>query len=121
MNSGAQSILVKNISNSQQDFDNKILSLGNNFTIYKRFMIGEKMDYDKMMFVKSFHKLLCTNNCEIINFIDKKIKGKLKECGVKHKKKPTISDLFKIYQQQVENCSITQVTEDCCDWEKIEW
>ena len=119
MNTGAQSILVKNIDNYKEDFDKKLLDLGENFLIHKRFMIGEKMDYSKMLFVKSFHKLLCTDNCEIINFIDKKIKGKLKECNVKYKKKPTISDLFKIYQQQVENCSLTQITEECCKCFKI--
>lgn len=116
-----QSILEKNLYNYQQEFERILLNIGEDFIIYKRFMIGEKMDFSKMMFVKTFHKLLCTDNCELISWIDKKIKGKLKECGVKHKKKPTVSDLFKIYQQQIENCSITKATEDCCDWEKIEW
>ena len=116
-----QSILVKNLDNYQDSFDNKLRRIGEDFIIHKRFMIGEKMDFNKMMFTKSFHKLLCTDNCELIDWVDKKIKGKLKEKGVKHKSKPTVSDLFKIYQQQVEDCNITEVTKECCDWETTEW
>lgn len=115
-----QSILIQNLSSLQEKFDNKLLEMGHNYSLNRRFMIGEEVNPDEIMFVKSFHKLLCTDNCELIDYIDKKIKGKLAECGVKVKKKPTISDLFKLYQQQVEACSITEAC-GVCDWEKTEW
>ena len=116
-----QSILKNNLESQQRYFESKLLDLGKNFIIHKRFMIGKPVDYNEMMFTKTFYKLLCTDNCELIDWIDKKIKGKLKEEHYKKHKKPTISDLFKIYQQQVEACSITEVTGECCDWEQIEW
>lgn len=115
-----QSVLVKNLESYQEIFDNRLFKIADSYQIYRRFMIGQKMNFSEMMFVKSFHNLLCTDNCELIEWVNKKIKGKLKECGVKHKKKPTISDLFKIYQQQIENCSLTEAA-SCCDWEAIEW
>lgn len=116
-----QSIIDNNIEYQKEYFEKRNLDLGQNFLIYKRFMIGKPVDFNEMMFVKTFHKLLCTDNCELIDWIDKKIKGKLNKIGIKINKKPTISDLFKIYQQQVEACSVTNVTSECCNWEQIKW
>ena len=117
---GEQSILIKKLENYQEEFDEKLLKLGDNYTLKRRFMIGEGVDYERMMHTKTFYKLLCTDNCELIDWIDKKIKGKLKDCKVKIKKRPTISDLFKLYQQKIKACSITKACGDC-GWEEIQW
>ncbi len=119
--SGTQSILVNNLDSQKDYFDRRLLETGRDFMIHKRFMIGKPVNHNELMFIKSFHKLLCTDNCELKDWISKKIQGKLEDCEIKVKKKPTVSDLFKIYQQQVENCSITDVVGECCDWAQIEW
>lgn len=116
-----QSIVINNLENKQDYFERRLLDLGDNLMMNKRFMIGEAVDRGEINFVKSFYKLLCTNNCELIDYVNKKIRGKLQECDVIIDKKPKISDLFKIYQQQVKDCDITEITGDCCNWEQIEW
>lgn len=116
-----QSILNNNIESQREYFLNKNLSLGRDYIVYKRFMLGSPLNFGEMMFVKTMNRLLCTDNCELKDWIFRKIKGKLEDCEIKVKNKPTISDLFKIYQQQVEACSLTEVVNSCCDWEQIEW
>lgn len=114
----AQSILTESIENHQYEFDRKLLDAGDKFTMHKRFMVGTGINIDRMMHIKSFHKLLCTDNCELIDFINKKIKGEIKDCDMKGKLK--ISDLYKKYEEVNGGCSITEACSGC-NWEVIEW
>ena len=63
-----------------------------------------------------FNKLLCTDNCDLITFVNKKIKGKLKDCKEKNLK---ISEIFKKYQKENSDCSIEKILDECIG--KIEW
>lgn len=116
--SGAQSILVKNIDNYQQEFDNKILSYGEDYSLYRRFMIGEGLNYEKMMHAKMFHRILCTDNCNLKNYIWDKINGRLKD---KCDKRDKISTLLKKYREKCKKrcCSDSEAIRKCVG--KIEW
>lgn len=43
----------------------------------KYFLIGEKIDNKEQMFSQVMLELLCTENCELINYINDKLNGKL--------------------------------------------
>lgn len=47
----------------------------------KYFLIGEKVNKKEQMFSQVMLELLCTENCELINYINDKLSGKLSvEC-----------------------------------------
>lgn len=83
----AQSILTKNIENYQEKFNNQILEIGNSYSMFRRFNIGEGLDYNKMNYTKMMSKIVCTDNSELVNYMQKKILGELEECGIKVKDK----------------------------------
>lgn len=61
----------------------------------KYFLIGEKINKKEQMFSQVMLELLCTENCELINYINNKLNGKLPvECKPvkKHEKKKDCDD-----------------------------
>lgn len=112
----AQSILINNIENKRDYFQSRLLQLGDNLIMNKRFMIGEKVDRDEMNFVESFYSMLCTDNCELKDYINKKIQGKL---GCDYNKDTKISDSIRQYHNKIKACPITEVIVDCCSLKQL--
>lgn len=79
---------TKNIINLDREnylkkSENMLLSLSDKYFFKKRFLLGEGLDRNKVIFYMQMNESLYTTNCEMIKFIDNKIKGKLKkECRV---------------------------------------
>lgn len=82
-----QSILVKNIENYQDIFNDEMLNIGKSYSLYRRFNIGSSIDFNKMNYTRMLNKIVCTDNSELKNYIQKKITGSLEECGIKVKDK----------------------------------
>lgn len=51
----------------------------------EHFRIGEKMDKTKFKHSQLFEEVLCTDECSLVNWIDRKIKGELEKTKVKRK------------------------------------
>lgn len=90
---------------------------------FKRyFNIGEGFDYDKAMFFSNLEKIVCTDNCELSDWIKKKLEGKLEELNLIKKKKNNFQDLLSIAQKHF-GCA--DQTEACCnclpEWSEISW
>lgn len=111
-----QSIYIKNLNYYQYEFENRLLKSVDDLKIYNRFMIGEKPNKDKIFFIKMFNKILCADNCELINFIGDKIKNKTPDC---EKNNLRISDVFKEYQKNRKHCGIPDIIEECVG--EIQW
>lgn len=93
----AQSILIKNIESYQAQYTKSIIDQGTKYTLKRRFMLGEGMDFKKMLHAKMMYRLLCTENCELKDYIWDKINGKLKDkCSID---KP-LKHLIEKYKQE---------------------
>lgn len=81
-------------------------------------MLGEGLHFGKMMQAKLFYKMLCTDNCELQNFIWDKINGKLKDKCTKDK---PLKFLIEQYKKECNkpNCTDSEVIQECVG--KIEW
>lgn len=59
--------------------EKELLSQSDAYFYNKRFLLGVGADKDKISFYLQMNNALCTDNCDMIKFIDDKLKGKLKE------------------------------------------
>nr|DAI89605.1 MAG TPA: hypothetical protein [Caudoviricetes sp.] len=77
------------------------------------FMLGDGGDQDKMAFYQLYLKTFSMKNCELSEWVWKKINGTLEE-SKKCKSEPP--KLFK-------NCSVQKIIKACdsCDWQTIYW
>jgi hypothetical protein len=76
--------------------------------IYKEhFRVGQGIkDVSELKHSLIMKRILCSDNCDIINYIQDKIEGKLENC-VKNKKKKITNTLFNFCQQ--ESCGIDEI------------
>lgn len=104
---------------SQEDYFDKaeeeILRAADLQYIVKKFGVGEGPDKDKLRHNQLFYNILCTDECELIEWVSKKINGDLD--GRAHKLK--MKD-FKIYDSNYGYNNSDQIS-SCCDWAEIEW
>lgn len=76
-----KNINYTNRQNYLEKSEDMLLSMSEAYFNKKRFLLGSGVDKDKLIFYMQINEALCTKNCEMIKFIDDKIKGKLKkEC-----------------------------------------
>ncbi|HSE99899.1 MAG TPA: hypothetical protein VLA48_03300 [Nitrososphaeraceae archaeon] len=115
-----QSILDLNRETYLEKAEKNLLQMSDAYFFDKHFKIGEGVNEDKMSFYYQMHRLLCTDDCEMIEFIQDKIEGKLEDCGVKRKPKQTISEVMKIAEEHFED-KCCEVISDSCGWSSKEW
>lgn len=113
---GTQSILIASQESYAQDFQNKLLKYSNNYYINKHYKVGEEVDRDKLKHAMIFNSLLCTDSCELVDWIVKKIDGTLEEKPKKRRK---------VTPKMIEECEDREeLMKECCPkdtWEKAEW
>ena len=87
-----------------------LLDISNKEYINKYFLVGEKINKKEQQFSLIMTELLCTENCEIINYINDKLNGRLEF----KKLKP-----LKIIKEEDQNITynITQVIREEMNWE----
>ncbi len=49
----------------------------NNYYLFEKFRIGKGMDETKTLHAYLYKNMLCNDNCEVVKFIDKQIRGAL--------------------------------------------
>jgi hypothetical protein len=81
----------------------------------KYFLIGEKVNKKEQMFSQVMLELLCTENCELINYLNDKLSGKFEK-----KLKP-----IKLVDSDVEcggTYNVTQIIEEKKKWnDNVQW
>ena len=110
-----QSILVRNIETYRKDFENQILSSAKNRLWGKRFGIGQKTDYNKDNHALLYFDIFNTNNCDLIDYINKSMEGK-EVC----EEKVTSEGILPLMQSSTKYTPC-EVVSDACAWEEIEW
>lgn len=112
---GQQNFLVLTQENYFDKFENDLLKYADLLYLNKKFGVGEDVDKDKVRHSQLFYNILCTDECELIEWVSKKINGDLENIDYK----PILKD-FKIYDIPFgteDSCGITE----CCNWAENEW
>ena len=84
------------------------------YYLEKHFMLETKYNKDKFLHAQLYKDILCTDDCEVLNWADKKIRGAL-ECGdIK------VVDLHSL-QTQKQDITINNYYNTENEWTTIEW
>jgi hypothetical protein len=119
---GTQSILVKNEKSYAKDFEHKLLKYSDDFFIKKNFLMGNGVDIDKLRHAMVFNRLLSAPSCKLIDFINDKISGKLDEVTkTKRKKRVLTESLLSILREEIKDHTDSEILNDCCGWDSVEW
>lgn len=112
---GQQNFRELSQENYFDKFEDDLLRQADLYYLNKKFGIGQDVDKDKLRHSQMFYNILCTDECELIDWVSKKINGDLE--GVKYRSK--LED-FKIYDEPYgcdDSCNLTS----CCNWAEIQW
>lgn len=93
----------------QKEFEENIIYSFEQYIYKEHFRLGNGIENeDELKHNLILSRILCEDNCEIVNYIQDKLEGKLK---IPPKKKK-ISELLKCYTEQY-NCSNEEVITSC--------
>lgn len=116
---GVQNIKYHNQDTLQERFQNLSEDFAKRTWIYDYFRVGEKIKKDEWMNAYLMQETLCTTNCEIVDYIWRKVNGLLEEetKKKKHKKFLDLNDLYDDYNIiNINNYITEQAT-----WSDIQW
>lgn len=85
------------------------------YYLNKKFGVGEDVDMNKVRHAQLFYNILCTDECELIDWVSKKINGDLE--GIHYR--PSMKE-FETYAEPYGQKDCDSITE-CCDWSSLEW
>lgn len=74
-----QSILSKSIDSIQEDSEETLLKNANKYILEKRFALGNGMKTEETEHAARLLDFICTENCELIDYINKALLGELEE------------------------------------------
>lgn len=92
-----------------------LLDISNKEYINKYFLVGEKINKKEQQFSLIMTELLCTENCEIVNYINDKLSGKLEP------KNQNSLDLVEKSNGGNITYNITQVIKEEFEWNNTSW
>lgn len=117
-----QSILERDKEHFSEKFEKHILWNADHYYMDKYFKVGGGMNYNEAMYYSKLGSIICTDNCHLVNWIEKKIAGKLEEsCGVK-KQKRTLQELLQLAKKHMCCDSETEALCECVSsWKSVEW
>lgn len=120
---GSFSVEIQDIERYRQQFSKDLEKAANKVFLYNNYAIGERTNIAEINHILIFERMMCESNCEIINFINKKITDNLPE---KHKKKSLCKKI-----QEYKRCKDydkygdygeSQMFNDCCNIDyKADW
>jgi hypothetical protein len=70
----------------------------------------------------TMNRILSTDNCTILNYVQDKIDGKLEECGIE-KCNRTFNESLQLYKNNMcgqDKCD-NECLESACEWHTIQW
>lgn len=114
-----QNILELNRERYLQESEERLLQLSDAYFYKRKFLLGNGVDRDELSFTMQSHRLLDTEDCEMINFISSKISGALEEIGYT----PTNYNFESLVSEYAEvfNCTEQQAINNCCNWTEVLW
>lgn len=73
---GQQSVFEKNRLNLLKNVNKILLDLADEQYLKEHFLVGKELNKDKLKYNLLMKYVLCTSNCDVIEYIWKQIKGK---------------------------------------------
>lgn len=101
-------ILFQNIDNYSQQFEDRLIKQANALWLEYNYLVKSDLDSAEVAHNLVYDRMLCTQNCTLINYINKKIAGKLeKKC------KKRLSDSINNYKSCYKKISCKEAEESC--------
>lgn len=102
-----------------EEFEENILNSFDAFYKREYFRIGDGVeDINRLKHDLVFYRILQEDNCDIVNYIQDKIEGKLENCN-KKKKRKRISESLEDFQRE-NNCEQNEALQEIF-WTNVEW
>jgi hypothetical protein len=111
---GQQNLLNLTQENYYDNFETAILKQADLHYLVKKFGIGEDIDRDRLRHDQMFYNILCTDECELIDWVNKKITGQINKCDTSIKVKNIFGEFPNI-------SNISDSADEQCEWSTIEW
>ena len=107
---GEENLLDLTLDTYADRADEKIRKYSDQYFVNKRFGIGCEVDSDKLRHYQMLNRILCTDETQLIDWVDSKIKGEpmSKKCC-----KSIKNDCY----NNIDSCEVN----GCFKWEKVEW
>jgi hypothetical protein len=106
------------------EFDENIIYSFDKYVYQKNFRVGKGIeDKKELAHDLIFSRILCTDNCEMINYIQCAIEGELEKRGKTFKSNKSISEILKIAQQYLEeqDCTLEEAIACQSVWTTAQW
>lgn len=114
---GTQSILFKDKNVLFSEFEDRLICQTDEMYVNEKFLIGEPVEDEELYHTLAFYRLLCTDSCEMTNYINDKING---DIGCDNQ---ILSENIIEYKQHYTkpSCSGTDVIQNYCTISEPEW
>ena len=116
----SQSIYIQTIDTVKEQLEKDILKQAKNFLLCKRFMLGKGVNRKQRNHALMAMSYICTENCELIRYINKGLKG----CEIEM----DVNSTYNLWQANgktgTKTCFVQAAAKDCSDcmiWENKEW
>lgn len=106
------------------EFEENIIYSFDKYVYKKNFRVGKGIeDKKELKHDLIFHRILCTDNCEMIDYIQCAIEGELEKRGKTFKTNKSISEILKIAQQYLEeqDCTLEEALACNVFWSTATW
>lgn len=106
-----------------QEAEENLLKMSDAYFLKNKFRIGDGVDEAKKEFYLQNYRFLCTDNCEMIKYIEAKIAGRLEDICKKPTTYSSITQLFSLAERHIQDngCTIDTTVTNCCSWNELEW
>lgn len=104
-----------------QEAEENLLRMSDAYFYKKKFFIGAGVNKDERDFYMQNHRYLCTEDCSMIKYIQKKIEGRLEQCGHKCRPKQSLQCTLDKFTK-IQNCSEDECINECVNlWSQNDW
>lgn len=116
--SGTQSILYQNKETLFSEFEDRLICQTEEMYTNEKFLIGKPVEDEELWHTLAFYRLLCTDSCEMTNYINRKILKDDVGC-----EDCRVSEVIKYHKKRnkKESCSDTDIVSESCPINKPEW
>ena len=113
-----QSILEISRERYREEAEETLLQFSDKYFYDKHFKLGCGIDRDKILHYMIIDRSLCTNNCELINYVEDKIAGRLEDT-VRKSRQTRLQELIQKLAKQ--NKQIEDEIEQKVFWSDTQW
>lgn len=73
---GAQAVDLTTLETKRKFFEDKMISEGKDYLLYKHYHLGERTDFKKLIHINNLYRAYSSENCNVQDFINKQLELK---------------------------------------------